>query len=143
MALVFQYGSNTSTAEMNGPSRLRGDARALGLVCTKECYEFDFDVWSQGRQCFASDIRKSSKGRQIWGALYYVPDDLMSRATAPTGRRSMDAIEGEGTNYERTKLAVRWRNGKLVKERVITYTVIAPAKTGPPSSASRRLAHIQ
>jgi hypothetical protein len=65
--------------------------------------------------------------------LYHVPDDLMSRATAPAGRRSMDAIEGEGTNYKRTKLAVRWRNGKPVKERVITYTVIAPAKTGPTS----------
>ena len=47
MALVFQYGSNTSAAELNGQNRLRGDAKPLGLVCTKELYEFDFDVWSK------------------------------------------------------------------------------------------------
>ena len=86
MALVFQYGSNTSPAEMNGQNRLRGDASPLGLVCTKDRYEFAFDVWSEGRKCFASDIRKSAKGRTIWGVLYKVPDDLMSRATVPHGR---------------------------------------------------------
>lgn len=88
-------------------------------------YEFDFDVWSEGRQCFASDIRKSTKGRQIWGVLYEVPDDLMSRATVPAGRRSMDAIEGEGTNCRRIKLAVKWRNGKPVRQPVITAIDVA------------------
>jgi hypothetical protein len=133
MALVFQYGSNTSPAEMNGQNRLRGDASPLGLVCTKDRYEFAFDVWSEGRKCFASDIRKSAKGRTIWGVLYKVPDDLMSRATVPHGRRSMDAIEGEGSNYRRAKLVVRWRNGKPVRPSVITYVVIEPVKPGATS----------
>jgi hypothetical protein len=133
MALVFQYGSNTSSSEMNGEDRLRGAARPLGLVCTRDPYEFDFDVRSKKRDCFASDSRKCIKGRTIWGALYDVPDALMSRDTAPPGRNSMDAIEGEGTNYKRTKLAVRWRNGKPVRQAVITYTVINPVKTGATS----------
>ena len=133
MALVFQYGSNASPAEMNGHDRLRGDARPLGLVCTQDRYEFDFDVWSGRRQCFACDIRKSKRGRKIWGALYEVPERLMSRASAPAGRRSMDAIEGEGTNYRRTPVAVRWRNGKPVRRPVITYTVMNPVKTGATS----------
>lgn len=118
---------------MNSQDRLRGDARALGLVCTQDRFEFTFDVWSERRGCFASDIQKRRKGRQIWGMLYEIPDHLMLRQTSPPGRRSMDAIEGEGINYRRTPIAVRWRNGKVVRQPVITYTVISPVEPGETS----------
>lgn len=133
MAFVFQYGSNMSNGEINSPDRLRRDAKALGLVCTKGTFELDFDIWSQNRQCWASDIREG-KGRTIWGVLYEVPDYLIKRETARArGRRALDAIEGEGQNYRRREIAVRWRNGKPVKSKVITYTVISPRETGATS----------
>jgi hypothetical protein len=122
MALVSQYGSNTSSDRLNHPDRLRGDAVDLGLVRTRETFEFDFDVWSTTNNCAASDIRPGGD-RNIWGVLYRIPDYLIDRSTSGT-RKSLDAIEGP--NYERNSIAVVWPNGIAVGDDVITYTVRAP-----------------
>jgi hypothetical protein len=57
--------------------------------------------------------------------LYEIPDYLIARETAKAHRRrSLDAIEGEGTNYTREKIKVRRPNGAIVV--TLTYTVITP-----------------
>lgn len=122
MALVFQYGSNTSSARLNSPDRLRGNARDLGLVCTQSLFELDFDVWSSNNNCAAADIREDG-GRVIWGVLYEVLDYLVERATAGA-QRSLDAIEGP--HYERRPIAVQKADGTPVEGEVITYMVRAP-----------------
>ena len=59
--------------------------------------------------------------------LYEIPDFLMDRAGAKQmARKSMDAIEGEGTNYERRKIRVRRPSGEVVE--ATTYTVIKPER---------------
>lgn len=122
MALVFQYGSNTSSTRLNSEERLRGDARDLGLVCTEMPFELEFDVWSKGNACAAADIREG-RGRPIWGVLYEVPDYLICRETSGE-RRSLDAIEGE--RYERRPIRVRQRDGTPIAGEVVTYTVRSP-----------------
>ena len=122
MALVFQYGSNTSSTRLNSDERLRGDARDLGLVCTEAPFALDFDVWSTGNACAAADIREG-RGRPIWGVLYEVPDYLIRRETAGE-RKSLDAIEGR--HYGRRPIRVRRPDGTPVAGEVITYTVLNP-----------------
>jgi hypothetical protein len=119
MALVFQYGSNTSPSRFNSDNRLRGDARSLGAVCTDEDFELDFTVSSVQNQCAAGDIVPGC-GRKIWGVLYEIPDYLIRRETAGD-RRSLDAIEG--SKYERRIIAVRNPDGTPVAGEVITYVV--------------------
>lgn len=121
--LVFQYGSNCLESEINGKNRLRGDAKFIGIAETVEDYELAFDVFSDGRHCGASDILPRSGGK-VWGALYEIPEYLIGRETTPPGRRSLDAIEGEGRNYERREIEVRKRDGRI--DRVLTYTVRNP-----------------
>lgn len=61
----------------------------------------------------------------MWGVVYDVPDFLMSRDTArKQKRKSLDAIEGEGTNYARHPIAVKSVTGELFN--AITYRVIHP-----------------
>jgi hypothetical protein len=100
MAVVFQYGSNMSVRELNSADRLAGDARLIGVARTVEQYDLGFTVWSRRRNCAAADIIPSDTGRSIYGVLYEAPNYLLSRDTA-NGRRSLDAIEGEGVNYRR------------------------------------------
>jgi gamma-glutamylcyclotransferase (GGCT)/AIG2-like uncharacterized protein YtfP len=122
--LVFQYGSNCLDSEINGKNRLKGDAKFIGIAQTVEDYELAFDVFSRGRHCAASDIVCKAGGK-VWGALYEIPKALISRDSAKTlGRKSLDAIEGEGKNYERKEISVRTGNGEVVS--VLTYTVINP-----------------
>ncbi len=124
MALVFQYGSNCSESQMNSPERLHGDARFVGIAETVEDFELAFDVFSTNRSCAASDIVRKPGGK-VWGVLYEVPDYLMSRGSARAcGRRSFDAIEGEGTNYKREMIEVRRPNGQVTS--ALTYTVKQP-----------------
>ncbi len=122
MALVFQYGSNTSSTRLNSVDRLRGDAKDLGLVCTQATFQLAFDVWSSTNNCAAADIFEGA-GRVIWGVLYEVPDYLIDRATAGA-RRSLDAIEG--SRYQRRSIGVQKPNGTQVEGNVITYTVRTP-----------------
>lgn len=128
--LVFQYGSNCLDSQINGEDRLRGDARAVGIAVA-ENHELSFDVHSQTRNCAASNI-VPREGAVAWGVLYEIPDELIGRESAkPLERKSLDAIEGEGSNYRRCKIQVRRPSGELVE--AMTYTVIAPRpglKTG-------------
>ena len=122
MTLVFQYGSNCLESEINGPSRLCGDAKFVDVAETVEDFELAFDVQSTGRDCAASDIVRKPGGK-VWGVLYEVPDHLLSRQTANSrGRKSFDEIEGEGTNYKREPISVVRSNGEVVS--ALTYTVL-------------------
>jgi hypothetical protein len=120
MALVFQYGSNTRSERLNADDRLRGDARPVGIACTKDRFELDFNVWSHGNQCAAADL-VPGVGRSIWGVLYEIPDYLIRRETA-RNRKSLDAIEGEGTNYKRIEIDLTNSDGESIQ--VMTYVVI-------------------
>jgi len=119
MVLVFQYGSNCLESQINGKDRLCGDARFIGIAETVDDFQLAFDVWSTNRECAASDI-VVSPGRKVWGVVYEVPDFLIERKTArEQNRKSLDAIEGEGSNYTRGEIAVRLKAGKVVT--AITY----------------------
>ena len=124
MALVFQYGSNCSESEINSHRRLRGDAEFDRIAETVDDFELAFDVHSTGRGCAASDIVRRPGGK-AWGVLYRVPDNLIRRDTAPPERKSLDAIEGQCTNYKRETIKVRRRpEGDIVE--ALTYTVKDP-----------------
>src|SRR5438105_4280889 len=123
MAIVFQYGSNCLSTELNSGKRLRGDAQFITIAETVHHYELAFDVWSKNRRCAACDIRPKA-GSRVWGVIYDVPDWLIARDTASArGRKALDAIEGEGTNYCREIIPVRTSEGVT---QAVTYTVIAP-----------------
>ena len=122
MALVFQYGSNMSVARLNGEDRLAGDAKVVGVATTVERFELVFSVWSKSNNCAAADLFPSSAGRNIYGVLYDVPDFLLSREAAKEkNRKSLDAIEGEGTNYVRAMIDVVSNDGATL--RALTYVV--------------------
>lgn len=124
MALVFQYGSNCSASQINSKDRLCGDAKFVAIAETVDDYRLAFDVWSTRRKCAASDI-VSMPGSKVWGVLYEVPDYLIERKTsAANNRKSLDAIEGEGTNYKRETIAVRQAGGSIVS--ALTYRVRNP-----------------
>jgi hypothetical protein len=122
--LVFQYGSNCSDSQINGKDRLKGDAKFVSIAETVYDFELAFDVFSNGRHCAAADIVRKP-GAKIWGVLYEIPTYLIGRDTARArGRKSLDAIEGQGANYERTDIDVRKSNGQIVS--ALTYTVRNP-----------------
>ena len=124
MALVFQYGSNCSESQFNSQDRRCGDAKFVTIAETVDDYQLAFDVWSTGRGFAASDI-VASPGSKVWGVVYDVPDFLMARDTAAQRKRnSLDAIEGEGTNYARHPITVESVNGELLA--ATTYRVIHP-----------------
>lgn len=123
MALVFQYGSNMSEARLNGPDRLNGNARVVGIAITEGKFDFVFDILSDKGRNAAADIVADGT-RRIWGVVYDVPDALIGRQTAKP-RRSLDAIEGEGGNYQRIRINLRWRNGRVIRDAVFTYVGLA------------------
>ena len=125
MALVFQYGSNMSVARFNGEDRLAGDAKTICVARTAEPFELAFSVWSNSNSCAAADLLPSKTGRNIYGVLYEVPEYLMSRDAAKrSGRRSLDAIEGEGKNYVRATINLTTNDEATVS--AITYLVKTP-----------------
>jgi hypothetical protein len=91
-------------SSLNSPDKLNGDAVSLGRA-DLEGYRLVVDVWSDGDACAASDIIEAP-GDTIQGVLYEVPDFLISRTTAPPGRRSFDAIEG--SRFERQHVSNLW-----------------------------------
>jgi cation transport regulator ChaC len=122
MALVFQYGSNMSVTRLNSADRLAGDAKVVCIATTINPFELVFSVWSKSNNCAAADLLPSDAGRSAYGVLYEIPDFLLSRDTAEEkGRKSLDAIEGEGTNYVRTMIDVVKSDGETV--RATTYVV--------------------
>lgn len=81
-------------------------------------------MWSTGRRCAAADILRRP-GNTVWGVLYEVPDFLIGRNTARArGRKSLDQIEGEGSNYKRQTIDVQTPGGRIFS--ALTYTVIDP-----------------
>jgi hypothetical protein len=73
MPLVFQYGSNCDAERLNGPNRLRGDARDLGRALTVEEFDITFNKRHSENGSAAADLIKPRKGRsRIWGVLYEV-----------------------------------------------------------------------
>jgi len=121
MALVFQYGSNTSSERLNSNARLRGDARLVGIAQTEDDFELEFTTWSHTNRCAVADIVPGS-GRKIWGVVYEIPDYLIRKETSGE-RKSLDAVEGEGKNYRRVSIAVRLPDGRSFEDEVITYMV--------------------
>ena len=126
MALVFQYGSNCLDGEINSAKRLNGRASFIDIAETIEHYRLDFNVYSEKRKCAAADIVRTNENKTVWGVLYYIPDELLSRETTPTNIKSFDAIEGEGKNYRRHWLLVRRPNSEI--STALTYVVIRPKK---------------
>jgi AIG2 family protein len=86
MPLVFQYGSNCTTARLNGPNRLKGAAKDLGRAKTVEDFDIAFDVVSDTNGCAASDLIKRP-GRKAWGVLYNVSKSGLERLKAKEGPR--------------------------------------------------------
>lgn len=122
MALVFQYGSNMSVVRLNCKDRLAGDAQALYVARTAEPFDLMFTVWSKSNDCAAADLVSGKTGRSIYGIVYEVPDFLLCRDTAKQhNRKSLDAIEGEGTNYARAMIDLIKGDGSTV--RAMTYLV--------------------
>lgn len=121
MTLIFQYGSNMSSERLNSADRLNGDARSQGLAITSGNYDLDFTVWSKTNNCAAADI--ISGGRQLYGVLYEIPDDLLKRETAGD-RKSLDSIEGKGINYKRQTIQVSLLTDPDTPINAWTYTVI-------------------
>lgn len=126
MALVFQYGSNMSVARLNHMERLDGNAKPIAIATTAEPFELAFTVWSKTNSCAAADIIPSKAGRNIYGVVYDIPDFLLSRESAKKqNRKSLDAIEGEGTNYIRKTIQLIKIDGTQL--RAITYVVKEPS----------------
>jgi hypothetical protein len=124
--IVFQFGSNCSTNEINSDDRLRGDAKFVDIAQTEGEFELAFDVYSQKRGCATSDIVKCP-GNKVWGVLWEIPDYLMSKETASArGRRSFDEIEG--AKYKRETINVRRPNGEAVE--AVTYRVSHRPRAG-------------
>ena len=116
-----------SAARLNSNDRLAGDAKPIGVARTAQPYELTFTVWSETNNCAAASINPSAAGRSIYGVLYEIPDVLLARDTAKAkGRKSLDAIEGEGTNYVRKPVEVITTDG--VKLTAITYQGKSPRK---------------
>ncbi|MGA2659557.1 MAG: gamma-glutamylcyclotransferase family protein [Verrucomicrobiota bacterium] len=136
MALVFQYGSNMSAARLNAGNRLNGAAHPVGVAVTENDYEFTFDICSKTNDCAAADIVEGG-GRRIWGVLYEILDRLIRRDTSAPDK-SLDAIEGEGTNYQRVEIHLRWPDGRCVAGCVLTYVGLARRQGIQTSAAYAR-----
>jgi AIG2-like family len=122
MTFVFQYGSNMCSARLNSLDRLAGDAKVVTIAKTVDLFELEFTVWSKANACAAANIAPSKVGERIFGVLYEVPDFLITRDSAKShNRRSMDTIEGEGTNYIRQMIEIEKIDGS--KLMALTYIV--------------------
>lgn len=131
--LVFQYGSNMSSARLNSEKRLAGDAKHVGVAYTKEDHEFHFPVWSQGNNCAAASITPSPTGRKIFGVLYEVSESLVDRQKAKAiDRKPLDVIEGEGTNYSRTTIEV------LLEDQTVATATTYVAKSHTKDIKTRK-----
>jgi gamma-glutamylcyclotransferase (GGCT)/AIG2-like uncharacterized protein YtfP len=95
MPLVFQYGSNCDLQRLNGPTRLKGGARDLGLAQTVDRYKFAFNKHSQRSGAAADLVKAARTGRRVWGVLYEMSQQALRR---------LDEIEGP--SYRRQRVAI-------------------------------------
>jgi cation transport regulator ChaC len=120
MSLVFQYGSNTSSARLNSQERLEGAAIPIGLGRTVGKYDLAFTRQSERQGYAVADL---IPGRtRVLGVIYEIPDSRIYRN--PSLRiRTLDQIEGEGRAYRRTPIEVeRLDTGEAAQ--MLTYLVI-------------------
>jgi hypothetical protein len=111
MTKIFQYGSNTLPARLNGPNRLCGRARPCGIAQTVGDFDIAFDVYSQSNGCAASNLIPVD-GRKAWGVLYEIPEGFVF------GRRKDEQktlAQIEGSHYEAREIIVVDSNGKQTK----------------------------
>jgi hypothetical protein len=128
------------TDRLNSSDRLAGEATFYRVALTRHNYQLKFDLWSKCNKCAAADLVRGS-GRRIWGVIYQIPDDLIRRETAGD-RKSLDEIEGEGGNYERTAIDLYLRNGRPVSQTVITYIGRKSARKRKIPTSSDYVRHI-
>jgi hypothetical protein len=137
--LVFQYGSNMSSKRLNGPDRLAGGARRVGIAKTYDPHRLCFPVWSRPNGAAAASISPDPEGLPIFGVLYEIPSSLVYRREAKAyKRRSLDAIEAEGKNYTRKEIDLIHSDGTAIS--AITYVA---KKAGPDLKTSHEyVSHI-
>lgn len=108
--LVFQYGSNCETSEINSAECLAGGAQDLGRAQTLGEFEIAFNKWSQNRGCAASDLIPC-RDQKAWGVLYEIPNDFI-RGERTDGQKTLTQIEGK--LYEGKPIRVRNAAGEEV-----------------------------
>jgi len=110
MPLVFQYGSNCTSARLNGPNRLNGGAKDLGRAQTFEDFDIAFDVESKTNGCAASNLIQAP-GRKAWGVLYELSEDGLKKLKNIEGARYEEkpilVIDQEGKEHEARTFVVR------------------------------------
>jgi hypothetical protein len=126
VALVFQYGSNTSSARLNGGDRLEGEAGSLGLALTRGSYDLGFTYWSSRINCAAADLTPG-EGRRIYGVVYEIPKERIYRERGG-GRMTLDEIMVESTAYRRTTIEVFLVELPEKPVTAITYLVKNPQR---------------
>jgi hypothetical protein len=137
--LVFQYGSNMSSKRLNGPDRLAGGARRVGIAKTCNPHRLCFPVWSRPNGAAAASISPDPGGQLIFGVLYEIPSSLVYRKEAKTHkRRSLDAIEAEGTNYIRREIDLIHFDGGAIS--AVTY--VAKRAGADLKTSSEYVSHI-
>ena len=141
MALVFQYGSNTSGIRLNSENRLNGTAKKIGIVYTLDKFDFAFTVWSKGNKCAVADLIPNGKNN-IWGVLYEVPDERVFRSMKKGKEKCLDQIEGEGYNYKRIKIKVSDINDKQISDEVHTYVASDVRRKDNLKTSKDYVAHI-
>lgn len=140
MALVFQYGSNTSEKRLNSENRLNGVAIKIGIVQTINKFDFDFTIWSKTNKCAVADIKPNGE-MNIWGVLYRVPDERVFR-DKKNKDKCLDQIEGEGHNYERIKIKISDADGNQIEEDVYTYIAKDSKRTNNLKTSKEYISHI-
>jgi cation transport regulator ChaC len=117
---------------------LNGSARLVATATTVEDHVLVFNVFSDSNKCGAASITQGGDA-PVWGRLYDIPEDLVVREKKRAGRRTLDEIEGEGTHYTRTRVAVvRSDTG----QHLTAVTYVAKTPSGPYRPSRGYLNHI-
>jgi AIG2-like family len=138
MPLVFQYGSNCTSARFNGPKRLKGRAKDLGRAQTVEDFDIAFDVVSKTNGCAASDLIESP-GRKAWGVLYELSEESLKALKRVEGDRYEEkpirVIDQEGKQQTATTFVVREkdrREGLATSAAYVSWIIYGLRDHGAP-----------
>ncbi|MCP1726063.1 gamma-glutamylcyclotransferase (GGCT)/AIG2-like uncharacterized protein YtfP [Natronospira proteinivora] len=116
---IFQYGSNLSSQRLNSQARLQGNARILGVACTRQPFRFTFPVWGGINNCAAAGILPGGS-ETVWGVVYDIPAQWVAHGGQPEAR-TLDEIEDEGRDYRRGPIELIWPDGQVIHDEVHTY----------------------
>src|ERR1051326_4142576 len=131
MIRVFQYGSNTLSARLNGPDRLNGRARPCAIAQTVDDFDIAFDVYSQSNGCAASDLVQVA-ARKAWGVIYEIPSAFVFDRRKD---RLKTLAQIEGPRYEPREIKVVTSKG----EQMTAWTFLVKnddRRTGLATSAA-------